>query len=259
MRYTDEEIKEFWECSRGYEGFVRFCENHFKTRTIENGLVPLVLNEIQKEQAKALFDDRHVMALSIRQVGLTTLHCAYSLWYSIYHFGANSVITLPKLRNGHQVIHKIREAYENLPKYMQVGVLTNNKGMFELATESKIIICPQTVSSLKGRTITNLFVHDFAYFKDENIMDFTNVIFPVMFSDKQSKVVINTTPNGYNAFYHLYMSVEKGSSHMPFKTYKYTWHDYKDGVRDKREWADSMEGMIGEKSFRQEYESTFVG
>ena len=74
-----------------------------------------------------------------RQTGKSTTSVSYLLHYAIFNANVNIGILANKASTARDLLARLQTAYENLPKWMQQGVLVWNKGSLELENGSKIM------------------------------------------------------------------------------------------------------------------------
>ena len=95
-------------------------------------------------------------------------------------------------------------AYENLPKWMQHGILVWNKGNVELENGSKILAASTSASAVRGMSFNILFLDEFAFVPNHVAEQFFASVYPTITSGKSTKVIIISTPNGMNHFYKMW-------------------------------------------------------
>jgi hypothetical protein len=104
----------------------------------------------QKEMIKTFHENRFVITKCPRQVGKTTTSVAYLLWLTLFEHSQNIAVLANKGSLARDILSKYQLAYENLPMWMQQGVITWNKGNVELENGSKIIAASTSSSAVRG-------------------------------------------------------------------------------------------------------------
>ena len=74
-----------------------------------------------------------------RQTGKSTTCVSYLLHYLIFNDSVNIGILANKAATARELLGRLATAYENLPKWMQQGIIAWNKGNIELENGSKIL------------------------------------------------------------------------------------------------------------------------
>ena len=148
----------------------------------------------------------------------------------------------------------LKYSYEQLPMWLQQGVIAWNKHSIELENGSMINASATSGDSGRSRTYNLVFLDEFAFVPDYVAADFFNAVYPTISSGKNTKVIIISTPNGLNFFYRMWVEAEENRS--SYKIFQANWRDVPS--RDDN-WARETLANVGEKAFQQEYECDFLG
>lgn len=152
------------------------------------------------------------------------------------------------------MLSRLQLSYENLPKWMQQGILSWNKGSLELENGSKILAASTSASAVRGMSFNIIFLDEFA-FVPNNISDqFFSSVYPTISSGKSTKVIIISTPHGMNMFYKLWHDAELGRNEY-IRT-EVHWSEVPG--RDER-WKEQTIKNTSEEQFRVEFECEFLG
>ena len=108
------------------------------------------------------------------------------------------------------LLGRLQTAYENLPKWMQQGIVSWNKGSLELENGSKILAASTSASAVRGMSFNILFLDEFAFVPNHIADSFFASVYPTITSGKSTKVIIVSTPHGMNHFYRMWHDAEKG-------------------------------------------------
>jgi hypothetical protein len=134
IQYTEEQVQEYIKCAKDPIYFAKYI----KIITLDEGLVPFKLYDFQEEMVKIFHENRFVITKCPRQVGKTTTTVAYLLWVSLFQDSQNIAILANRGQTARDILSKYQLAYENLPIWLQQGVITWNKSYVELENGSKI-------------------------------------------------------------------------------------------------------------------------
>jgi hypothetical protein len=249
--YTKEEIDEYIKCSQDP---IYFIVNYIKIVNVDEGLMPFRMWDFQKEMVKTFKDNRFVIMKMPRQVGKTTTTVGYLLWHTIFTDQQNVAILANKGSLARDILAKYQLAYENLPTWLQQGVVTWNKGNVELENGSKIIAASTSSSAIRGGSFNLVFLDEFAFVPTNMAVEFFNSVYPVISSGKTSKIIIVSTPNGMNLFYKMWMDAIEGRS--DYKALEIHWSMVPG--RDEK-WREETIRNTSEEQFRQEFETEFLG
>jgi Terminase large subunit, T4likevirus-type, N-terminal/Terminase RNaseH-like domain len=249
--YTQEEIEEYIKCSQDP---IHFITTYIKIVNVDEGLMPFKMWDFQKTMVETFKDNRFVIMKMPRQVGKTTTTVGYLLWHTIFQDQQNVAILANKGSLARDILAKYQLAYENLPTWLQQGVVTWNKGNVELENGSKIIAASTSSSAIRGGSFNLVFLDEFAFVPNNMAVEFFNSVYPVISSGKTSKIIIVSTPNGMNLFYRMWMDAIEGRS--TYKALEIHWSMVPG--RDEK-WKEETIRNTSEEQFRQEFETEFLG
>lgn len=170
-------------------------------------------------------------------------------------FKDNCVIAImaQKASTAKKILSVIKEAYEHIPLWMQQGVVEWNKTSIELENGSKIIVSATSASAIRGISSNVVILDEFAFVPKNICDDFYRSVYPVISSGKTTKLIIVSTPNGFNMFYEMWQKAVDGQSE--FKPISVSWRDVPG--RDE-EWKRKEIANTSEESFAQEYDCVFM-
>ena len=249
--YTQEEVDEYIRCSKDP---VYFAERYIKIVNVDRGLMPFEMWDFQKEMIRTYHESRFSITKCPRQVGKTTTSVAYLLWVTLFSADQNIAVLANKGSLARDILAKYQLAYENLPMWLQQGVITWNKGNVELENGSKIIAASTSSSAVRGGAFNIVFLDEFAFVPANIANEFFNSVYPVISSGKTTKIIIVSTPNGMNLFYKLWMdAIGKKNG---YKTFEIHWSMVPG--RDEK-WREETIKNTSEEQFRQEFECEFLG
>ena len=249
--FTKEDIEEFIACR---DDIVYFLEKYVKIVHVDEGLIPFTLFPFQKDLINTLTDNRNVIVKTGRQVGKSTTTLGWLLHYVLFNESKTVGILANKAATARELLNRIQIAYQHLPKFLQQGLKEWNKGSLELENGSKIIASSTSSSAIRGFSFSTILLDEFAHVQRHIADEFIRSVYPTISSGKETKVIIVSTPNGFNMFHKYWNDAENGTNDfIPFKVH---WT----AVPDRgQEWKKKIESTIGADAFRQEYEAEFLG
>ena len=249
--FTKEEIEEYIKCR---DDILYFLETYAKIVHVDEGLIPFKLYPFQKELINTITNNRNVIVKTGRQVGKSTTTLGWLLHYVLFNQSKTVGILANKAATARELLSRIQIAYQHLPKFLQQGLKEWNKGSLELENGSKIIASSTSSSAIRGFSFSTILLDEFAHVQRHIADEFIRSVYPTISSGKETKVIIVSTPNGFNMFYKYWNDAENGTN--DFVPYKVHWTAVPD--RDQ-EWKKKIESTIGSDAFRQEYEAEFLG
>ena len=189
-----------------------------------------------------------------RQTGKSTTSVSYLLHYAVFNDSTNIGILANKAATARELLQRLQTAYENLPKWMQQGILSWNKGSMELENGSKILAASTSASAVRGMSFNILFLDEFAFVPNHVADSFFASVYPTITSGKNTKVIIVSTPHGMNHFYRMWHDAERSKNeYIPTDVH---WSEVPG--RDQK-WKETTIANTSEQQFRVEFECEFLG
>ena len=189
-----------------------------------------------------------------RQTGKSTTSVSYLLHYAVFNDSTNIGILANKAATARDLLGRLQTAYENLPKWMQQGIISWNKGSLELENGSKILAASTSASAVRGMSFNILFLDEFAFVPNHIAESFFASVYPTITSGKNTKVIMVSTPHGMNHFYRYWHDAERGKNeYVPTDVH---WSEVpgRDAV-----WKEQTIANTSEQQFRVEFECEFLG
>jgi len=251
IAFTEDQILEFLHCK---EDPVYFARNYIKIVSLDHGLVPFEMYPFQEKLIQRFHDNRFNICKMPRQTGKSTTVVSYLLHYAVFNDNVNIAILANKASTARDLLQRLQLAYENLPKWMQQGVLQWNRGSLELDNGSKIIAASTSASAVRGGSYNVIFLDEFAFIPNHIADDFFASVYPTISSGQSTKVIIVSTPRGMNHFYRMWHDAERGKNdYVPTDVH---WSEVPG--RDSN-WKEQTIKNTSEQQFKVEFECEFLG
>ena len=251
IEFTQDQILEFMRCK---EDPVYFAKNYIQIVTLDYGLQPFKMYPFQEKLIQNFHDHRFNICKMPRQTGKSTTCVSYLLHYAVFNDNVNIAILANKASTARDLLSRLQLAYENLPKWMQQGILSWNKGSLELENGSKILAASTSASAVRGGSYNVIFLDEFAFIPNHIADQFFASVYPTISSGKSTKVIIVSTPHGMNHFYRMWHDSEKGKNeYVPTDVH---WSEVPG--RDAK-WKASTIANTSEQQFKVEFECEFLG
>lgn len=251
IEFTPDQVQEFIKCKGDP---VYFSKNYIKIVSLDEGLVPFSMYDFQEEMVRCFHKNRFNIAKLPRQTGKSTTVVSYLLHYIIFNDNVNIGILANKASTSRELLSRLQLAYENLPRWMQHGILAWNKGNVELENGSKILAASTSSSAVRGMSFNIIFLDEFAFVPNHIAEQFFSSVYPTISSGKSTKVIIISTPNGMNMFYKLWHDAERGKNE--YTTTEVHWSQVPG--RDAA-WKEQTIKNTSQRQFTQEFECEFLG
>ena len=251
IEFTQDQIEEFIKCK---DDPVYFAKNYVKIVTLDHGLQPFKMYQFQEKLVKRFHENRFNICKMPRQTGKSTTVVSFLLHYAVFNDNVNIGILANKAATARELLDRLQTAYENLPKWMQQGIISWNKGSLELENGSKILAASTSASAVRGMSFNILFLDEFAFVPNHIADSFFASVYPTITSGKQTKVIIVSTPHGMNHFYRMWHDAEKGKNE-----YVYTDVHWSEVPGRDEEWKKQTISNTSESQFKVEFECEFLG
>ena len=250
-QYAQEEVRELLKCTQDP---IYFIETYCQIVSLDAGLVPFKLYDCQKEKVDTIMNNRKVIIMEGRQQGKTVTSAACILHYTLFQSNKTVAILANKSASAREVLYRYQIMYENLPLWMQQGVKTWNKGDVELENGSKIFTSATSISGIRGKSVNWLYIDEAAIVPNNVAEEFFTSTYPTIMAGETTKVLLTSTPLGYNHFWKFWNDAEEDrngftSLHIPY---------HRVPGRDEK-WAEEQKKVLGELKFNQEVLCTFLG
>jgi len=251
IEWTEDKIVEFLKCKNDP---VYFAKKYIKIVSLDHGLVPFDMYPFQEKLIKNFHENRFNICKMPRQTGKSTTCVSYLLHYAVFNDNVNLAILANKASTARDLLQRLQLAYENLPKWMQQGIIAWNKGSLELENGSKISANSTSSSAVRGGSYNVIFLDEFAFIPNHIADDFFASVYPTISSGQSTKVIIVSTPRGMNHFYRMWHDSEKGKNeYIPTDVH---WSEVPG--RDQ-EWKEQTIANTSEQQFKVEFECEFLG
>jgi len=251
IEFTEEQVIEFLKCK---EDPVYFANNYIKIVSLDEGLTQFHPYHFQEKLINRFHENRFNICKMPRQTGKSTTVVSYLLHYAVFNDSVNIGILANKAATARELLGRLQTAYENLPKWMQQGIIAWNKGSMELENGSKILAASTSASAVRGMSFNVLFLDEFAFVPNHVADDFFASVYPTITSGKNTKVIIVSTPHGMNHFYRMWHDAEKSKNdYIPTDVH---WSEVPG--RDL-EWKEQTIKNTSEQQFKIEFECEFLG
>ena len=251
VEFTEEQLAEYIRCQQDP---IHFIENYVQIVHVDKGLIPFDMYPFQKNMIQNFVDNRFVICKLPRQSGKSTVIISFLLHYILYNENVQVGILANKGATARELLDRLKLAYENLPKWLQQGVVVWNKGNIELENGSKMLAVATSSSAIRGSSFNIIFLDEFAHIPNQLAESFFSSVYPTISSGQSTKVFIVSTPLGLNMFYKMWVDAEEGrSAYVPIDVH---WSEVPG--RDEK-WKEETIKNTSETQFQQEFGCEFVG
>ena len=250
FEYTEEELIELAKCAKD---IVYFAEKYAVVMTDE-GIQKVKLREYQKEMLRNYQHNRFNIVLAARQIGKTVTSAIFVAWYLIFSVDKNALLLANKAETTKEIIDKTKVVIENMPFFLKPGIMKYDVMNMKLDNGCRLIGQSTTAKSGIGFTIHLLFLDEFAHIPPNIVDPFYENVYPTLSSSKVSRIIITSTPNGFNKFYEIYSAAE--SNNNEYKAFRVDW--WQVPGRDDAWYKRELKNLGSEEAFNRQYGNEFV-
>ena len=264
LQYTEEQLREYVKCAQDP---VYFCEKYVKVKTLDKGIVPFNLYDYQNKFINEIHKNRFVISKWPRQCGKSTCVTSYICHYITFNQSVNVAILANRLKTAkEELFSKLQLAYENLPHFLQQGIVEWNKTSFKLENGSRVMCDATSSSAIRGGSYNLLLLDEYAFLPSHVAEEFYTSTYPTISAGTTTKLIIVSTPNGMNHFHKLWVDANRTEGHKlknKFVPVEVKWQDTpispgSPKLRDDA-WAAEQIANTSFDQFEQEYGCNFIG
>ena len=250
FEYTDEEIQELARCAAD---IVYFAEKYAVVLTDE-GIQQVKLRDYQKDMLRNFQNNRFNICLAARQMGKTVMASIFNAWFLTFSTDKNTLLLANKSDTTKEIIDKAKVVIENLPFFMKPGITKYDVMNVKCDNGSRLVGQSTTAKAGIGFTIHLLFLDEFAHIHPTIVDTFYENVYPTLSASKVSRIIITSTPNGFNKFYKIYSAAERGDNE--YNPMRIDWWQHPD--RDDNWYKRELANLGSIEAFNRQYGNEFV-
>lgn len=225
---------------------IYFMKKYVKIQHPTRGTIPFLTYPFQDKTLGDLAKFDKNIILKSRQMGITTLVAAYSLWLMTFHDDKEILCLSITQETSKAIVTKVRFGNDNLPSWLKVPAVEDNRLSLKLKNGSKIMAASSAGTSGRSSALSLLIVDEAAF-----IEKIEEIWLSAQFTlSTGGKAIILSTPNGVGNFFHKMWTDEKNGMNR----ISLPWHLHPE--RDQK-WRDDQTKISGVKGAAQECDCEF--
>lgn len=230
---------------------IYFMKNFVKIQHPVRGTLSFNLYPFQEKTLEQFIENDFNIILKSRQMGITTLVAAYSLWLMLFNKDKNILVISIKQDVAKEIITKVRFANDHLPRWLRVDCVEDNRLSLKFKNGSAIQATSSTTSSGRSQALSLLILDEAAFI--DGAEEIWASAQPTLSTGGKS--IVLSTPNGVGNFFHK-MWVESEEGRNKFIPLKLPWNLHPE--RDQN-WRNEQD-KIGEnlRKTSQELDCDFL-
>ncbi len=190
------QLKEIMRCGTDASYFI---SKYVKISHPIKGPIPFETFPYQDNCLRAFQKHRFVITNKSRQLGLSTLSAAYSLWMAVFQREKNILVIATRLEVAKNFIKKVNGMYSNLPKWLVMPqVKAQSVRYLEFSNGSKIQAVPTGTDAGRSEALSLLIIDEAAHV--DGIDELWLGLWPTL-STGGSAILISS-PSGVGTLFH---------------------------------------------------------
>lgn len=242
---------------RASRDIIYFAENFF-TIVARGKRTKIKLRKYQKKFLQEMVDHKHLIMLTSRQIGKTTLMTIYALWVAMFNPDQTIIMLANNDKRAKGNIARIKLAYEEMEGWIKATVKTYDDHRIKFDNGSVIDAMATSPASARGDSATCILLDELAFVPENLANAFWDGFAPSLSENPDAKLFISSTPNGVGNLFHT-LCMDSINGENDFVLEKLCWYDVEG--RDEKWKQDAIRNLChGDMdSFRQEFECEFLG
>lgn len=255
VKLTEHELREYTRCMNDP---IYFISTYVKIVHVDRGIINFEPWSFQKEMIQSFCENRFSICLMARQIGKSSCVIqGYFLWYVLFQTDVNVAILANKEETAIDLLGRLKFSFECLPAFLKQGVVTWDQKSIKFANNSRVQASATSTDAVRGRSYNAILLDEYAFVPEHIAEQFNQSVFPTISSGTTTKLIIVSTPKGYNHYHRLWVGAVKGEN--GFKALKYIWSDVplpERHIVDEHGvnlWEKQMRAQMGDMAFEQEH------
>jgi hypothetical protein len=199
-----------------------------KIKYVKKSKIKSIMGDLNLNNQEHLYYTNDILSHNTISVSI------YILWFILFHDDKGVMMVANKSSTVIEIMDKIKSIYKYLPFFLKRGVYNWGQKKISLENGCRVQTEARSKSPAIGFTVDLLYFDEFAHI-DKNIIEpYYRAAIPTISAIEHSKVIITSTPNGYNLFHKIWDSANKDDDDVDkgvYKPLKVLWWQ-KEGRRD---------------------------
>jgi len=216
----------------------------------QRGKIKFKLYPFQYDVLKEYQSHDYNVILKSRQLGISTLSAAYSLWLMLFQNDKNVLVIATTKDTAKNLITKTRVMYDGLPVWLKTQIIENNKLSLIFKNGSQIKAIASNESAGRSEALSLLILDEAAF------IDKIDTIWTAAQQTLATggRCLAISTPNGVGNWFHkTWIDAQDGVN--KFNTVKLHWSAHPE--RDQS-WRDEQDKNLGPSQAAQECDADFL-
>ncbi len=238
--------EEYTKCAKDP---IYFMKKYVKIQHPTRGTLPFLTYPFQDKALSDFVHHNQNIILKSRQMGITTLVSGYAIWLMTFHTDKQILCLSITQETSKAIVTKVRFANDNLPSWLKVPAVEDNRLSLKLKNGSEIKAASSAGTSGRSSALSLLVVDEAAFI--DNIEE---IWLSAQYTlSTGGKAIILSTPNGVGNWFHkMWKESEAGLNGMNRISLPWNLHPERD-----QKWRDEQTKLSGERGAAQECDCEF--
>ena len=214
------------------------------------GKIPFLLYDFQEKTLSEFIEHDYNIVLKARQLGMSTLVAAYSLWLMTFRSDKNILVIATKQDTGKNLVTKVRVMHANLPSWLKQPCVEDNKLSLRYKNGSQVKAVSSKEEAGRSEALSLLILDEAAFIEK---------IDQIWTSAQQAlatggRCITLSTPNGVgNWFHRTWMDAEDSVNKFNYIRLHWSLHPDRGS-----EWREEQDKLLGPSLAAQECDCDFI-
>ena len=204
----------------------------------QRGRIPFHLYPFQEKVIHLWRDNPYSIVLKSRQLGISTLGGGYALWLMLFHKDRNVLCLATTQETAKNMVTKVRFMFDNLPSWLKIDSVENNRLSLKLANGSQIKAKSSNSDAARSEAVSLLIIDEAAFI--ENVAE-TWASAQQTLATGGGAIVLSTPYGTGNWFHQAWVRAE--NSENDFLPIKLPWYVHPE--RDEA-WRKKQDELLGD-------------
>jgi hypothetical protein len=252
MQETPQNIRnrvkeEFLKCANDP---VYFMRKYYTIQHPTKGRMLFNLYDFQEKVLKLYQNNEYCIINKSRQLGISTLVSAYSLWLMLFQRDKNILVVATTQMTAKNMVTKVRFAYQNLPTWLKIGHTEDNRLSLRLVNGSQIKAVSAAGDATRSEAVTLLVIDEAAFI--DRIEDIFTAAQQTLATG--GRCIALSTPNGVGNWFHkMFTKAQKKENNFLPISLPWTVHPERDPI-----WRSQQDKDLGVRAAAQECDCDFA-
>jgi hypothetical protein len=248
---SDQNIKEiikqeFLKCAKDP---VYFMKKYYWIQHPQRGRIQFNLFPFQEKVLNLFQNKEYLIINKSRQLGISTLSSAYALWIMLFQKDKNILVIATKQETAKNMVTKIRFAYDQLPSWLKIKAVEDNRLSLRLANGSQVKAVAASSDAGRSEAVSLLLLDEAAFI--DNISTIFTAAQQTLATGGQCFAI--STPNGTGNWFHkTYANAQIQENKFIPISLPWTVHPER-----SQTWRDEQDKTLGPREAAQECDCNF--